>query len=147
MASVFVYGTLKEGFPNFRTNRGRRVPGDFVTLERFPLYVTGERHSPWLLHAPGQGEQVRGQVFQVDAPTLQAMDQLERVTAPDGHRRVAIQVQRVGEPAPLTVWAYLKRPDELTGTRVHAGPLGEYTLEQAAHYRPRGIPPTGKTHF
>ncbi|WP_285414832.1 hypothetical protein [Variovorax sp. efr-133-TYG-130] len=31
---VFVFGTLKEGFPNFTTNRGKRVAGEFVTVER-----------------------------------------------------------------------------------------------------------------
>ena len=33
---VFVFGTLKEGFPNFATNRGVRVPGAFTTKYRYP---------------------------------------------------------------------------------------------------------------
>ncbi len=41
-AVVFVYGTLKESFANVHVNAGRRVPGDFETVERFPLYVIGE---------------------------------------------------------------------------------------------------------
>jgi hypothetical protein len=28
---VFVFGTLKEGFPNFGANKGIRIPGKFVT--------------------------------------------------------------------------------------------------------------------
>ena len=55
---VFVFGTLKEGFPNFATHRGTRVPGVFKTRPRLPLYLVGERHVPWLLDLPGQGLQV-----------------------------------------------------------------------------------------
>lgn len=46
---VFVFGTLKEGFPNFATNKGVRRGGDFVTASRYPLYLVGERCSPWLI--------------------------------------------------------------------------------------------------
>jgi len=49
---VFVFGTLKQGFPNFATNRGRRVGGTFRTLERLPLLLVGQRHVPWLIHSP-----------------------------------------------------------------------------------------------
>ena len=62
---VFVYGTLKEGFPNFGTNTGTRIPGLFVTKERYPLYLVGQRHSPWMINTPGKGTQVIGQVFEV----------------------------------------------------------------------------------
>jgi gamma-glutamylaminecyclotransferase len=44
MASrVFVFGTLKQGFPNFHINRGRRVAGEFATGLAYPLYLVGER--------------------------------------------------------------------------------------------------------
>ena len=62
---VFVFGTLKEGFPNFGVNRGARVPGEFRTCAAYPLYLVGERHSPWLVEAPHTGFRVTGQVFRV----------------------------------------------------------------------------------
>jgi len=34
---VFVCGTLKDGFPNFHVNRGRRVPGEYRAEQRYPL--------------------------------------------------------------------------------------------------------------
>src|SRR4051812_338878 len=71
---VFVFGTLKEGFPNFATNRGQRVPGRFTTRAKYPLYLVGERHTPWLMDHPGVGMRVAGQVFRVDDATLAAMD-------------------------------------------------------------------------
>ncbi len=47
---VFVFGTLKQGFPNFATNRGCRVSetetGRYRTQQRYPLYLVGPRHSP-----------------------------------------------------------------------------------------------------
>src|SRR6478672_567892 len=105
---VFVFGTLKEGFPNFATNRGHRIAGDFVTVQRYPLYLVGERFSPWLLDAAGEGERVIGQVFEVDPAGLAAMDDLERVTQPDGYRRRTVEVEAVDAHQRLTVHAYFK---------------------------------------
>lgn len=136
---VFVFGTLKQGFPNFATNRGRQLPGRFVTRERWPLYLVGERHSPWMVDQPGQGEQVAGQVFEVDDAVLAAMDALERIAEVDGYRRVQIEVlQDAAESAALQVFAYLKPAPQLQLHEVRAGPLPEYTLDHAALYRPRG---------
>lgn len=135
---VFVFGTLKEGFPNAATNRGRRWPGDYQTCDRLPLYLVGERHSPWLLDRPGHGARVRGQVFEVDASTLAAMDLLERVGEPDGYRRRCIEVEPIDRPGErVSVFVYLKpgMPDPPDGAST--GPLNEYTLAHAARYRPR----------
>jgi gamma-glutamylcyclotransferase (GGCT)/AIG2-like uncharacterized protein YtfP len=138
-AYVFVYGTLKEGFPNSTINTGTRLPGLFVTAERFPFYLVGERHSPWLIHQPGQGEQVIGQVFEVGPAVFERMDALERVHEPDGYRRVQVEVRQQGEDGagPLSVFAYLKDPDALPGADIRQGPLAEYTLEHAVLYQKR----------
>ncbi|MGZ5787389.1 MAG: gamma-glutamylcyclotransferase family protein [Ramlibacter sp.] len=135
---VFVFGTLKEGFPNFHVNRGRRTPGDFVTLQAYPLHLVGERRSPWMLDQPGVGLNVRGQMFEVDDAALVQMDVLERVGEPDGYRRVRIEV--VGPPGTgaCEVFAYLKDPAEFAPLAGDAlGPLADYTLEHAALYRSR----------
>jgi gamma-glutamylaminecyclotransferase len=137
---VFVFGTLKEGFPNFHVNRGTRVPGDFVTVQAYPLYLIGERRSPWALDQPGAGRNVHGQVFEVDEAALAQMDVLERVGEPDGYRRVRIEVAVAGDPgaATLEVFAYLKDPAEFPAMAGGAlGPLAAYTLEHAALYRSR----------
>jgi gamma-glutamylaminecyclotransferase len=134
---VFVFGTLKEGFPNFKTNRGQRLPGDFRTQEEFPLYLVGERCSPWLLNQPGQGHQVLGQVFEVSDQVLSDMDRLERITKPDGYRRIEIRVEDIDTREQLRVQAYLKNPTELERSAVQFGTLSEYTLEHASLYKPR----------
>ncbi len=54
---LFVYGTLKQGFPNHGINTGRRVPGRFRTRKAHPLLVVRLPHedrAPWLLDQPGQ---------------------------------------------------------------------------------------------
>lgn len=139
MHRVFVFGTLKEGFPNFSTNKGRKVPGVFVTRERYPLYLVGERHSPWLIDRPGEGDRVAGEVFDVDQATLDAMDVLERIHEPDGYRRVEISVEPVrgGEAASMVVFAYLKQACHFDASQARFGPLSEYKPEHAALYRPR----------
>ena len=136
---VFVFGTLKEGFPNFATNKGARVAGDFVTVVRYPLYLVGERFSPWLIDAAGEGERVVGQVFEVDEATLVAMDELERVTKADGYRRVMLEVEPLqdGRRAACSVHAYIKPREQFTAAEARLGPLREYTREHAALYRSR----------
>ena len=67
---IFVYGTLKEGFCNFHVNQGRRVDGDYVTVQAHALYIVGPRRLPWLVPQPGQGGPVVGQLFEVDDITL-----------------------------------------------------------------------------
>jgi len=134
---VFVFGTLKEGFPNFATNRGVRLAGSFRTCAAYPLYLVGERHVPWLVNSPGTGMRVSGEIFRVDGAGLAAMDTLERVAEPDGYRRELLEVEGGDSPGPLLAYAYLKQPRQLVMSEVRAGPLEEYKPEHAALYRPR----------
>jgi putative hydrolases of HD superfamily len=140
---VFVFGTLQQGFPNFARNRGVRLPGDYQTCEARPLFLIGERCSPWLIDAPGHGHQVCGQVFEVDDDTLAALDSLERTDVPDGYRRRTLAVESMAIATtgsePLQVFAYLKDLDQLQGQQVHDGPLTRYTRGHAARYQPRPI--------
>lgn len=136
MALLFVYGSLKQGFPNFHVNRGRRVPGDFKTTQKHPLWLFNGQ-LPCLLPAAGTGHHVIGQVFEVTAAELQAMDELERVGEPGGYSRVEIDVAPVGSPAasPWRAFAYLQEPALLARPGDHVGPLAEYTSEHAKDLR------------
>jgi len=134
---VFVFGTLKEGFPNFATNRGVRVAGSFRTCAAYPLYLVGDRHVPWLVNSPGTGVRVSGEIFRVDGAALAAMDKLERVLEPDGYRREMLEVEGGDSPGILLAYAYLKQPGQLVMSEVRVGPLEEYKHEHAALYRPR----------
>ncbi len=136
ISRLFVYGSLKEGFPNFHVNRGRRVAGEFVTVQRLPMMLMNGQ-LPCLLLEPGQGHPVIGQLFEVGRAELQAMDELERVGQPGGYRREAIDVRPRHAPdaAPLRAWVYAQTRELLAGPGPHEGPLAEYTPEQAQRLR------------
>jgi len=137
---VFVFGTLKNGFPNFAVNRGRRVGSVFRTLDRLPLLLMGERHVPWMIDSPGLGERVAGELYEVDAAALAAMDELEGIGLPDGYHRRALRVQAAtpGDDAVVLAQVFMKHAEQVVETDVRIGPLAEYTLEHAALYRRRG---------
>lgn len=137
MHKVFVFGTLKEGFPNFKTNKGIRYRGDFETKERYPLYLIGERFSPWLVLQAGEGYPVKGQVFDVSEDVLTEMDALERITAPDGYRKVIVPVICLESGEEINVLVYGKPPEMLQGAQIMTELSGEYGLEHAALYRSR----------
>jgi gamma-glutamylaminecyclotransferase len=136
---LFVYGSLKEGFPNFPVNRGRRFPGRFRTARAYPLYLA-DGVLPCLLLQPGVGEAVHGQLFEVDEAALAAMDELERVGQPGGYSRVPIEVvataaSPAAPPQPRTAWVYVQDPSRLAPGGEHVGPLAEYTPEHARRLR------------
>ncbi|MDH4288630.1 MAG: gamma-glutamylcyclotransferase [Aquincola sp.] len=133
MTLLFAYGSLKEGFPNASVNTGRRLPGQYRTMQRLPFYLVGDGHLPCLVLAPGNGEQVIGQLFEVTEADLAAMDRLERVGKPGGYLRVRIAVQRTDAPGQHVVDAdvYVQHPSKLDGEGPRIGPLAEYTIEHA----------------
>lgn len=138
---IFVYGTLKEGFPNHFRNPGQRVTGSFRTRQRFPLYVVrlpSENRAPWLVNSPGEGHQVAGQVFEVDGATLAQMDAFEEVHLPTGYVRADVELEPVDDGTTvrhtLRAHVYLKRPAELPLCLAIEGPFAEYTPELAAGY-------------
>jgi len=134
---LFVFGTLKQGFPNYHLNQGRRIDGEFITLEAYPLYLVGQRYSPWMMDAPGKGSNVTGELYLVDDQQLKQLDRLERIHADDGYRRRMIRVKRSPIGQPQTVMCYLKPPQQLDSADIRHGPLNQYTLQQAQHYRSR----------
>lgn len=136
MDRLFVYGSLKEGYPNFHVNRGRRVAGHFVTALPYPFYLV-DGGLPCLLNQPGQGLPVQGQLFEVDAAALAAMDALERLGEPGGYTRERIAVRPLHAPdaAPVEAWVYCQSPEMLQRPGPHLGPLAEYTHAHAAALR------------
>lgn len=136
---IFVYGTLKAGFPNAGVNRGEPVAGEFRTVLKLPLVLVGERHTPWMVWQPGQGFAVQGQLVRVDATVLAAMDELEGVHDADGYQRRSLLVVPLADTAdpPIEAQAYVKQPAQLRGQSIMAGPLPVYLPAHAALYRKR----------
>lgn len=135
---IFVYGTLKKGFPNHdRYMRQARLIGTYRTRDRYRLVLSGERHSPCMMAGAGLGRKVIGELYAVDQAGLEQMDRLERIDLPDGYRRHCITVDRVAGPTPDSrdVFVYLKTPDLVNDLR--SGTLETYTPEAARLYRKR----------
>lgn len=135
---LFVYGTLKQGFPNSHLNDGTRVPGAFRTCERFPLYVVQLPHedrAPWLVHRPGDGHPVCGQVFAVAPDELAAMDRFEEVGLPTGYVRVELDLVPVpADGRRLRAHCYMKPASQMPRCLAVEGPFPEYTLALAEGY-------------
>ncbi|XP_072937633.1 putative gamma-glutamylcyclotransferase CG2811 isoform X2 [Epargyreus clarus] len=79
---VFVYGTLKQHEPNHHwlTNPNHGVarfvaPG--VTKTKYPLIIATRYNIPFLLFSPGNGCNVKGEVYEVDDVMLSKLDILE----------------------------------------------------------------------
>jgi len=137
MPLLFVYGSLKQGFANQQVNRGRRLPGAWRTRVPMALVLLGGGRVPCLLLDVDAPAQVVGEVYEVDAEGLAAMDRLERLGEPDGYERVTLGCERFdcAPPQPLEVFAYGKRAAHVPAQEPRVGPLAEYTHEHARGFR------------
>ena len=136
---VFVYGTLKRGFPNYPAYmHAAQFVGICRTAEKYPLVLNGDRHVPCMLDTPGKGSAVSGELYRVDGAGLQRLDDLEAVGRPGGYERRIIEVLMDGgtEPRRRRALAYLMKPENVFDVR--SAWLSEYTLEDALKYRRKG---------
>ncbi|TRY95524.1 hypothetical protein DNTS_012494 [Danionella cerebrum] len=100
MALVFVYGTLKKQQPNHfrlldRSNGRAEFITDARTVERFPLVIATKYNIPFLLNAPGTGNQVYGEICEVDEKMLKFLDWFEG--CPKMYQRRPIQLEMLKE--------------------------------------------------
>jgi gamma-glutamylaminecyclotransferase len=87
---VFVYGTLKSGHGNNRLLRTAELVGSAITEEAYGFYRSG---IPFMHETPLEGHEavrVSGEMYDVDATTLKALDGLEG--HPRWYRRKVITV-------------------------------------------------------
>lgn len=137
---LFVYGSLKQGFPNQHVNTGRRVDGRYRTREPHGLFLLGDGEVPCIVAPAGAGHQVIGELYAVGDADLVGMDRLERLGEPEGYERVEIEIERfdVTPAQRLTAMVYLKREGGIAPSVKRIGPLAEYLPEHAARFRWRG---------
>lgn len=96
MTHVFVYGTLKKGQPNnyrmFDLSNGK---AEFLasahTTQKYPLVIAGKYNIPFLLNLPGQGHQVRGEIYKVDDQMLEFLDDFE--SCPEMYQRTLVKLE------------------------------------------------------
>lgn len=108
MSLVLAVGTLKRGFAlHDRGLRGAPFLGLYRTVARFPFVIAGPWFAPMLLDAPGEGREVRGELYAVDAARLQRLDRMESLGRPGNLRRL-IEVRPLGRGASLQAFVYPK---------------------------------------
>ncbi len=141
MPLTFVYGSLKEGFPNTHNNPGVRVPGQFRTRERLPLFLLGEGQVPCLVLSPGVGHQVKGEVYEVQEQSLVAMDRLERLGESNGYLRVTLEIESTSPDVAdvLSAQVYVKSTEQAATESQRIGPIDEYTQDHAMHFKWQGL--------
>lgn len=100
-APVFLYGTLMRGRSNHRFLRKARFLGSALVCEAGLFAVTP--HYPGVVRAPGKT--VRGEVYEVDGPTLAALDRLEDAGKLYQRELFPAVLEETGETVPA--WVYL----------------------------------------
>lgn len=132
MHRVFVFGTLKRGFPNHDEGmRGERCLGEYRTIERYPMVVAGRWFSPVMMPEPGVGERVGGELYEVGDAKLAELDRIESTHLPDGYRRHAIAVASQATGAIVDAQVYMK--ERRLVTLVHSGYLADYRDDRYVH--------------
>ncbi|XP_039504288.1 gamma-glutamylaminecyclotransferase C-like isoform X1 [Pimephales promelas] len=92
MAKVFVYGTLKEGQPNyFRIKDKAEFVAHARTVDPYPLVIATEYNIPFLLNVPGTGQRVHGEIYSVDQKMLEFLDEFEK--CPQMYQRTLIRLE------------------------------------------------------
>jgi gamma-glutamylaminecyclotransferase len=115
---VFVYGTLLAGEGSHHLLEHARRVGEACTHPEFTLYDLGLY--PGLVH--GGHSAVEGEVYEVDEPTLAALDRLE--SHPEFYRRTAIRLA-TGD----AVETYLLTAQQVAGHPII--PSGSWRARQA----------------
>ena len=94
MRNIFVYGTLKANFANHgETLKKERCLGSYVTVDKYPLVITGPWNSPVMFPELGVGKNVYGEVYEVNNLKLNQLDKFEYVHMPRGFRRITLEVE------------------------------------------------------
>ena len=131
MNRIFVYGTLKAGFPNHdEVLNGESFLGAYVTTEKYPLVITGPWYSPVMFPEPGKGHRVAGEVYEINDAKLMQLDKFEYVHLPKGYRRFELDV--VFKPGEiLSVEAYMRSREFIK--EIRSGYLKSYQDRRYVH--------------
>ncbi len=121
---VFIYGTLKRGFPLHQKGlNGAHYVGDVETVDPYPLYIAKSFFGPMMLDRPGEGLRVQGELFEIDEERLPVLDELEDVGQP-GSFRSTLWVTAVGGGEHLSALGFMKSENWLDPR--HSGYLSDY---------------------
>lgn len=128
MNKLFVYGTLKKGFQNYdATLLENFYISGCNTIDLYPLVVANKYYSPVLINEKGVGNNVFGELYEINQNTLDLFDTLEGVGTKLGYTRRLIDIKtESGEK--VEAFAYMK--DRTSLTAIHSEYLSVYELDQ-----------------
>ena len=122
MTKVFVYGTLKRGFPFFDLGLAdAEFLGPVQTTQPYPMFIAADFYGPMMLDNPGEGLRITGELYEVD--TLDKLDELEDVGKP-GSFRTKIAVEPLGGGVPVDAVGYMKSEEWLQP--LHSDYIADY---------------------
>ncbi|POH31640.1 MULTISPECIES: gamma-glutamylcyclotransferase family protein [Sinorhizobium] len=119
---VFIFGTLKKGFPLHRRGLAHAAYlGPYRTAANYPMLVAGPWFAPMMFHEPGSGLRVSGELYAIDPATLERLD---RTIGKPGNfrRRIRVVPRRHGRRCEAL--AYFKA--RFLASPVHTGYLRSY---------------------
>lgn len=132
MIRLFVYGTLKSGFPLHTVGlTGQQFVGAYRTVISYPMVVAGPWFTPMMLNEPGLGLRVFGELYEVENIRMATLDKIEG-TGERGSYRASIDVEPTGCGAHYLANVYFK-------ARELASPI--YTTYLEDYQDRRFIPP------
>ncbi|EDO33078.1 predicted protein [Nematostella vectensis] len=136
LVKIFVYGTLKQGFPNHHLlsnplSGTTKLLCSARTENCYPLVVASDAAIPFMMDIPGKGQRVKGEVYEVCPQALVHLDKLE--DHPRWYRRQPCQVvTEDSEPELMSCEAYfLMNPKDSLLQKTF---LEEYSLDCTKEY-------------
>lgn len=124
MAKLFVYGTMKRGFPlHDQGLRDAECLGWHRTVQPYPMVIGGSIFGPMMFEQPGKGFQVWGELYEVDDERLARVDEAENMGLP-GNFRTTILIEPMEGGEPTEAIAYTKA--EALAEPRHSGYLADY---------------------
>jgi gamma-glutamylaminecyclotransferase len=116
MHKIFVYGTLKRGYPNFDIGMaGTAFVGEYRTVDLYPLVIGGPWLSPNLIDEPGTGHQVTGEIFTATDEAVEFLDHFEMTHIATGYRRVERSFEALDGGTVTTAWVYVRDRENIDG--------------------------------
>ena len=89
---LFVYGSLRKGFPNHYLVEDSPYIGEFTTVEKYLMVGTKSKSFPYILYEKyaiaDQATKIIGEVYDISEDTLKKIDQLEG--HPDTYLRLRV---------------------------------------------------------
>lgn len=127
MHNVFVYGTLKRGQPRHNAMAGQKLICTATTVPDYRMFNLGSY--PGLVDAPGRGDRVGGEVFQIDPACRRLLDVIEDV-ASGLYEFKPIQLAQCSDLGPVYAYFYL-------GDVGHCAPLTSWPPDNSDPINPQ----------